>query len=177
MALGNQRVALSGDNLTRNPVVGLHAINRSLTSMSWRGSPLVVPQLCRDFPCWRRHGPPHAPWRDEFHRVVAWPAVAQGSESFLDTNAIECRRALCLICLAEVGTSLISCAWLTRALKDSFRPKIGRHRSDRGPSLWPTPPRSLSRTSPSRPRMHRLPRGRAAASANRRSGRHGYRST
>jgi hypothetical protein len=50
-------------------------------------------------------------------------------------------------------------------------------RSDRGPSPWSMPPRSLSRTSPWSPCTHRLPRGHAAASANRRSGRHGCRST
>jgi len=50
-------------------------------------------------------------------------------------------------------------------------------RSDRGPSPWSTPPRSPPRTSPSSPHTHRLLRGRASASANRRSGRHGCRST
>ena len=55
--------------------------------------------------------------------------------------------------------------------------EINRGRSGRGPSPWSMPPRSPSRTSPSSPRTHRLPQGRAAASANRRSGRHGCRST
>ena len=55
--------------------------------------------------------------------------------------------------------------------------EIRRGRSDPGSSPWSTPPRSLSRTSPSSPRTHRLPRGLGAGSANRRSGRHGCRST
>ena len=65
----------------------------------------------------------------------------------------------------------------------SFLPLVGsrmqvrRGRSDRRSSPWSTPPRSPSRTSPSRPRTHRLPRRRGAASANRRSGRRGCRST
>ena len=54
---------------------------------------------------------------------------------------------------------------------------IRRGRSDRDSSPCPTPPRSLSQTSPSSPRMHRLPQALAAGSANRRSGRHGCRST
>ncbi len=53
----------------------------------------------------------------------------------------------------------------------------GRGRSGRRSSPWSTPPRSPSRTSPSRPRTHRPPRRRGAASANRRSGRRGCRST
>ena len=55
--------------------------------------------------------------------------------------------------------------------------EIRRDRSGRRSSPWSTPRRSLSRTSPSSPRMHRLPRTRGAASANRRSGRRGCRST
>jgi Phosphoesterase family len=54
---------------------------------------------------------------------------------------------------------------------------LRRDRSGPGSSPWSTPPRSLSRTSPSNPRTHRLPRGRAVASANRRSGRRACRST
>jgi hypothetical protein len=52
-----------------------------------------------------------------------------------------------------------------------------RRRSDRGSSPWSTPPRSLSRTFLSRPSFRTPPRGRAVGSANRRSGRPGYRST
>ncbi|SRR6266851_1434032 len=58
-----------------------------------------------------------------------------------------------------------------------FFAELRRGRSDRDSSLWSTPPRSLSRTSPSNPPTHRLPRERAAGSSNRRSGRHGCRST
>ena len=50
-------------------------------------------------------------------------------------------------------------------------------RSDPRSSPWSTPPRSPSQTSPWRRRCHRLPRWRAAASANRRSGRRACRST
>ena len=50
-------------------------------------------------------------------------------------------------------------------------------RSDRGSSPCSTPPRSLSQTSPWSPCSHRLPRGHAVASANRKSDRHGCRST
>ena len=55
--------------------------------------------------------------------------------------------------------------------------QIRQDRSGRRSSPWSTPPRSPSRTSPSRPRTHRPPRRRAAASASRRSGRRGCRST
>ncbi len=54
--------------------------------------------------------------------------------------------------------------------------KIRRGRSDRGSLPWSTRPQSPSQTSHSSPRKHKLPRARAAASANRRSGRHGLRS-
>src|ERR1700685_518847 len=57
------------------------------------------------------------------------------------------------------------------------REEVTLPRSDRGPSLWSTPPRSLSRTSLSNPRRHKLLREHAVASANRRSGRHECRST
>jgi hypothetical protein len=52
-----------------------------------------------------------------------------------------------------------------------------RGRSGRDSSLWSKPPRNPSRTSPSSPLRHRLPRSRAAVSANRRSGRCASRST
>ena len=55
--------------------------------------------------------------------------------------------------------------------------EISGDRSGRVPSPLSTPPRSHSRTSPSRPRPHRLPRTREAASAIQRSGRRGCRST
>jgi hypothetical protein len=54
---------------------------------------------------------------------------------------------------------------------------LRRDRSGPGSSPWSTPQRSLSRTSPLSPRTHRLPRGRAVVSANRRSDRRGCRST
>ena len=59
----------------------------------------------------------------------------------------------------------------------TFQHRIRRRRSGRRSSPWSTPPRSPSRTSPSRPRTHRLPRKRGAGSASRRSGRRGCRST
>ena len=66
---------------------------------------------------------------------------------------------------------------LRRRLTSLLPPRLRRGRSDQGSSPWSTPPRSLSQTSPSSPRTHRLPRGRATASSSRRPGRHGCRST
>jgi hypothetical protein len=58
------------------------------------------------------------------------------------------------------------------------KPKaISRGRSGRGSSPCSTQLRSLSRTSPSSRRSRRLPRGRAVASATRRSGQRACRST
>jgi hypothetical protein len=54
---------------------------------------------------------------------------------------------------------------------------LRRLRSDPRSSPCSTPLRSLSRTSPSHPTIHRLRPTHATASANRRSGRHEYRST
>jgi hypothetical protein len=70
----------------------------------------------------------------------------------------------------------LGCGRALEAVK-TFSAEIRRGRSGPSSSPWSTPPRSLSQTSPSSPRTHRPPRGRAAASANRRSGRHGCRST
>ena len=60
---------------------------------------------------------------------------------------------------------------------ENLSAEIRRGRSDQRSSPWSTPPRSLSQTSPSSPRTHRLPPAPAAASVNRRSSRHGCRST
>ena len=65
---------------------------------------------------------------------------------------------------------------LKKAL-ETLLARIQRDRSDQGSSPSSMPPRSLSQTSPSSLRTHRLPPGRAAASAPRRSGRRGCRST
>ena len=64
--------------------------------------------------------------------------------------------------------------WCLRPLSLSRSAEIRQGRSDRRSSPWSRPPRSPSRTSPSSPRRHRLPRRRAAASASRRSDRRGW---
>ena len=68
-------------------------------------------------------------------------------------------------------------AGISTKLTTVFSAELRQGRSDRDSSPCSTRPRSLSRTSPLSPRTHRLPRGRAARSSNRRSGRHGWRST
>jgi hypothetical protein len=63
--------------------------------------------------------------------------------------------------------------WLTAPFPAGLR----QGRSDRRSSLCSTPLRSLSQTPPSSRYRHGLPRERGAASSNRRSDRHGCRST
>ena len=62
-------------------------------------------------------------------------------------------------------------------ISNSVSAELRRGRSDQGSSPSSTPPRSLSQTSPSSPRTHRLPRVLGAQSAHRRSDRHACRST
>jgi hypothetical protein len=112
----------------------------------------------------------------------SWPVLSaahQACDHWVNSGLTRRRQQMRRVNSHRTEAALVSNA---QSRLRSRRPRnlsaeIMQGRSGPGSSPWSMPPQSLSQTSPSRPHTHRPPQGRAAASANRRSGRHGCRST